>query len=150
MSTYVLIFEHLNPKGNEMNRKLVSTLLCIFLFGTLSANAQTFNCINTDLGNYGPAGFIPETSQISRTDGKYFYTDALVRNLGLSKGILGKSKSISNDRIYFDYDFQMPLQNSSDAKITYKVIFFTKKRRVSYSAILSGYDNNIRGNGWCR
>jgi hypothetical protein len=111
------------------------------------AHAQTLNCINKD---YGRGGFIPGNSKISIVDGKYFYVDDFVSFLDGSKGILGKSKSTRNDRIYFEYDLQMPLRDGGEAKLQYKVSFSPKKRKILYSAIISGYDNSIRGDGSCR
>ena len=113
----------------------------------MTVNAKTLNCINKD---YGRGGFIPGNSKISEVDGKYFYIDEFIKYLDGSKEILGKRKSTHNDRIYFEYVLQMPLQEAGEAKIKYKVSFSPKNRKILYSAILSGYDNNIRGDGRCR
>lgn len=130
-----------------MKKGIFLTFLSVVFFCTNTANAQTLTCINKD---YGTGGFIPENSKISKVDGKYFYVDQIISFLDGSKGIVGKSKSTRNDRIYFEYDLQMPLKNAGESKIKYKVVFYPQKRKIVYSAILSGYDNNIRGDGRCR
>jgi len=130
-----------------LNNKIFLIFLSTVLFFTHMAHAQTLNCINKD---YGRGGFIPGNSKISIVDGKYFYVDDFVSFLDGSKGILGKSKSTRNDRIYFEYDLQMPLRDGGEAKLQYKVSFSPKKRKILYSAIISGYDNSIRGDGSCR